>query len=85
MQKPLTRYSLARSAAREYVIAWLLDEAEHAEAFLDPSLTPAEQAAARAYLREIAAGMREAENASGISAGAPCARPSRHPLAPRPT
>lgn len=54
LNKPLVREALARSLARRYAAALLLDMEQHAEAFLDDELTAAEQAEAGKELRRIA-------------------------------
>ncbi len=54
LNKPLVREALARSLARRYAAALLLDMEQHVEAFLDDELTAAEQAEAGKELRRIA-------------------------------
>lgn len=53
MDKEFIRAGLARKTAHEYIARLLLDEGEHAQAFDDEALTPAEIAEARAEIRQV--------------------------------
>jgi len=53
MPDTFNRKGLAKKLAHEYIARLLLDEGEHADAFDDEALTPAEVAEARAEIRRV--------------------------------
>lgn len=55
--KPFIREGFARKLAREYVARLLLDEAEHAQALDDETITAAEKRAAFAEVRRVGVGI----------------------------
>lgn len=53
MPDTFTRKGLAKKLAHEYIARLLLDEGDHADAFDDKALTPAEVAEAIAEIRRV--------------------------------